>query len=114
MLTFNSTLVKTPQGFDVTLKTIYKQNNRNNQGDAMRDFVAVKRVLKIEWPFLTQTELSALLTILNENYFNVTYPDPELGSTTKEFFTADKSVTKSLIYRSETMWEALSVTLEER
>lgn len=114
MLTFNSTLVKSPKEFSVSIKGFYRKAKRNNNAGAVRDFVAVKRILKVEWPIMSQTDLSAILTIINEDSFSITYPDPELGEVTKDFFVSDKEVIKSPIVRSEAMWEGLSVTFEER
>lgn len=114
MLTFGTTEVKAPKVFEVTMKSFYRKTKRNNNAGAVRDFVAVKRILKVEWAMLTQTELSALLLVVNEDSFNITYPDPELGETTKAFFVAsDRNVIKSLIQRSEAMWEDLSLVFEE-
>ena len=49
----------------------------------IRDRIGVKRKIALEWPPLTQREISTLLAAVSSVFFTVTFPDPQQGIVTK-------------------------------
>lgn len=113
-LTIGSTAVKNPVDLSVTIVDEYKADKTNAKGLIIRDRIRTRRYLDVKWGLMTQTEMSALLTAIDPVFFNVTYVDPKLSTVTKSFTVAQKNIAKSLIVRSEVMWDGLEITLKER
>jgi len=116
LLVINSVAVKTPSKFDVTVSDIDGETTRNALGTLLRDRIAVKRKIQLEFPPLTQTELSTLLTAVQDVFFNVTYLDPILGSTTKSFYVGDRTMP---MYKygngtTDVLWEGLKMNFIEQ
>ena len=116
LLTINSVAVKTPSKFNVTISDIDYNTTRNAKGDLIRDRIGVKRKLDLDFPPMTQTELTTLLNAVDQVFFNVTYQDPILGLTTKEMYVGDR---KMPMYKygngtTDVLWEGLSMNFIER
>ena len=82
MLKINGVAIATPKAFEVTISDLDGESNRNTNGELIRDRIAVKRKLNCEWGPLSQSECSTLLKAVKDVFFQVTYPDPELGVVT--------------------------------
>jgi len=113
-LTIGAVAVKGPTSLQARIVDEYRRDITNAKGLIIRDRIRTRRYLDISWGLMTQTEMSALLTAIDPVFFNVTYVDPKLSTTTKSFTIDKKDITKSLIVRSEVMWEGLDITLKER
>jgi hypothetical protein len=115
MLKIDTVTVANPVDFSVGLVYKYGTEETNANGSVIADRIAVKRKIQVKWGLMTQTEMVALQSALNPTFFDLEYPDPELGVVTKEFkIDGELSSPKSLIYRSEVMWDGLSCNLIER
>ncbi|MFR4588743.1 MAG: DUF6711 family protein, partial [Streptococcus lutetiensis] len=79
MLKINGVAIATPKVYEVTVQDLDGETNRNANGDMIRDRIAVKRKLNLEWQPLSQSEISTLLTAVSGVFFTVTFPDPQLG-----------------------------------
>ncbi len=114
MIIINGALIKTPSKFEVQISDLDGESNRNAQGDLMRDRIAVKRKLICEWPPLNQSECSELLKAVKNVFFDVTYPDPELGMVTKTMYVGDRTSPAYQFKDGEVKWSGLKFNLVER
>lgn len=117
LLTINGVVMKTPSKMEVNLNDIDGQTTRNANGVLMRDRIATKRKIELSFPPLTQSEISALLTAVSNEFFQVTYQDPLLGMTTKTFYVGDRNAPMFRFGQggaSEILWENLKMNFIEQ
>ncbi|WP_270265206.1 DUF6711 family protein [Lactococcus formosensis] len=110
--------VKTPQEFSVDISTIDADSSgRNANGEMVRDVIAQKTKLVIKWGPLSDSEVSDILQRINKPFFNVIYPDPQLGRQRTKTFYAGDSTTPSYSWNDKfkaMKWENLSVNFIEK
>lgn len=113
-LIINGVAVVTPKSFKASISDVDGETGRNANGDMIRDRVAVKRKLECEWGMLTQSEISTLLSAVTSEFFDVSYPDPQLGQTTKTFYVGDRSAPAYSWNEKLKPWSGLSMNFIER
>ena len=91
MLSINGVEIATPKSFEVAISDLDGESNRNANGEMIRDRIGVKRKITLEWPPLTQSEMSTLLTAVSGVFFTVTFPDPQQGVVTKTMYVGDRT-----------------------
>ena len=92
MLKVNGVVIATPKTYNVTIQDLDgEQSSRDQAGNMHRDRVAVKRKLQLEWPPLNQSEIQTLLNAVSSVFFNVTFPDPQLGMVTKTMYVGERT-----------------------
>lgn len=116
LLTINGVSQRTPSKMEVSINDIDGETTRNAEGNLIRDRIGIKRKLTLEFPPLTQVEISKLLKAVTPVFFTVSYQDPILGMTTKTFYVGDRS---SPIYRygngsTDMLWEGLKMNFIEQ
>lgn len=122
LLSINSVAVKTPSKMTVLTSDIDGETTRNANGELIRDRIAVKRKLELEFPPMTQTEMRTLLLAVQDTFFSVTYLDPmgdpsvNGGLVTKTMYVGDRT---SPIYKygtggSQILWEGLNMNFIEK
>lgn len=108
--------VATPKSFVVDLSDIDGESTRNALGDLIRDRIAVKRKLSCDWEPLRMDQISALLQAVQNEFFQVTYPDPMTGSMrTSFFYVGDR--TAPMYWQAPDgsyLWKGLSMNLVEQ
>ena len=114
MVKINGIVIKTPSKLEVQISDLDGESNRNANGDLIRDRIAVKRKLICEWPPLTQEHCSKLLKSVKDVFFDVTYPDPELGMVTKTMYVGDRTSPAYQFKDGEVRWSGLKFNLVER
>lgn len=114
MLKINGVAIATPKVFEVSISDLDGETNRNANGDLIRDRVAVKRKINLEWSSLTQSEISTLLNATSSVFFTVTYPDPQLGLTTKTMYVGDRTAPAYRYVNGAVKWESLKMNFIER
>ncbi|MDO4927219.1 MAG: hypothetical protein Q3980_16365 [Turicibacter sp.] len=114
MIKINGIGIKTPSKFEVQISDLDGESNRNANGDLIRDRIAVKRKLICEWPPLNQSECSKILKSVKDVFFDVTYPDPELGRVTKTMYVGDRTSPAYQFKDGEVRWSGLKFNLVER
>lgn len=114
MLKINGATIRTPNVFEVQISDLDGESNRNAKGDLIRDRIAIKRKLICEWPPLNQSECSTLLKSVKNVFFDVTYPDPELGMITKTMYVGDRSTPAYRYKDGEVKWSGVKFNLIER
>lgn len=114
MLKINGVTISTPSLFEVQISDLDGQSTRNANGYLIRDRIAVKRKLVCEWPPLNQEDCSRLLASVREVFFDVTYPDPELGVITKTMYVGDRTTPAYCYIDGEVRWSGVKFNLVER
>ena len=115
ILTINGIEVKDPKTFQVEIQDIDKESERNANGTMQRTRVAIKRKLIIEWPPLSNDEISKILGGLSDVFFTVKYPDPAVGGiTTKTFYSGDRTAPVLKVINGVVRWEGLKTNLIEK
>ena len=113
MLKINGVKVKSPESFQVDISDLDGEATRNAKGEMIRDRIAIKRKLSIEWGLLDMNEISTLLQAVKDEFFICSYPDPMEGKVvTKTFYVGDRSAP----YYSDVFkkWTGLSMNFTEK
>lgn len=113
-LMINGIEVVTPRQFKVSVSDIDAETGRNARGETIRDRIAIKRKLDCEWGMLTQLEMQQLLSAVVNEFFSITYPDPQLGKITKTFYVGDRSAPAYSWSEGLKPWSGLSMQFIER
>lgn len=116
MIKINGVAIATPKTFEVTVSDLDGESERNANGQLIRDRIAVKRKINLEWPPLTQNESSKLLNAVSDVFFVVEFPDPQLGIISKTMYVGDRSV-PAYFYDEKTKevkWQDLKMNFIER
>ena len=116
MISINGVLIRTPKTFEATISDLDGETNRNLYGELIRSRIAVKRKLTLEWPPLTQSEMSTLLTAVSSVFFTVTYPDPQEGIVTKTMYVGDRTAPAYMYDKEakEVKWQGLKMNFIEK
>ena len=116
MLKINGVAIATPKTYEVTVQDLDGETNRNANGDMIRDRIAVKRKLNLEWQPLSQSEISTLLAAVSSVFFTVTFPDPQQGIVTKTMYVGDRTA-PAYVYDTKTKqvkWSGLKMNFIEK
>lgn len=84
---------------------------RNAQGELMRDRIATKTKIALEWGFLTSVEIASILNSVQDVFFQCSYLDPKEGQVTKTFYSGDRE--SELTYKGG-MWKGLKMNFIEK
>lgn len=114
MISINGVSILTPKSFEATVSDLDGESNRNLYGELIRDRIAIKRKLTLEWPPLTQSEISTLLTAVSGVFFTVTYPDPQEGIVTKTMYVGDRTAPAYQYINGEVKWCGLKMNFIEK
>lgn len=110
----NGVDIATPKTFEVAVSDLDGESNRNANGELIRDRIAVKRKINIEWGPLTQAEIQTLLNAVSSVFFTVTFPDPQSGVTTKTMYVGDRTAPALSYKNNEVLWEGLTMNFIEK
>ncbi|MDU7947782.1 MAG: DUF6711 family protein [Clostridium sp.] len=114
MISINGVAIATPKAYESTVTDLDGETNRNANGDLIRDRIAVKRKLNLEWGPLSQSEISTLLSAVSSVFFTVTFPDPELGMITKTMYVGDRTAPAYSFINGEVKWQGLKMNFIEK
>lgn len=113
----NTSLAKAPSKFAVTVMDLDdgESTQRASDGLLTRDRIAVKRKIQIGWDLLSMADASSVLSAFQDVFFDVTYPDPMVGSNvTKNFYAADRPASVAIDMGTGIYWSGIEFTLIER
>jgi hypothetical protein len=115
MITIGSTVITAPSQYRVDIDDIVKAE-RNANGNMIKEIVATKRKISMNWAFLTIAQMEEILDELSANFFSVTYPDPLTNSDRTSTFYAGTKSQGGVKYISGVMtgWMEISVNLIEQ
>jgi len=116
LLTIGGVAQATPSKMEVGINDIDGDSTRNANGDLIRDRIGTKRKIELEFPPLSQSKISALLSAVSPVFFSVTFQDPLEGMMTKTMYVGDR---KAPMYRygngtSDLLWEGLKMNFIEK
>jgi len=114
MLKINGVVIATPSVYEITIQDLDGESNRNASGDLVRDRITVKRKINLEWPPLTQGQISALLNAASSVFFTVTFPDPQLGMITKTMYVGDRTAPAYSYINGQVKWQDLKMNFIEK
>ncbi len=114
MLKVNGVAIATPSNYEVTIQDLDGESNRNASGNMIRDRIAVKRKINLEWPPLSQGEISTLLNAVSSVFFTVTFPDPQQGMITKTMYVGDRTAPAYMYINGEVKWSGLKMNFIEK
>ena len=119
MITIGSTVLPNPSKFSWAENDLSSDSSgRNLAGEMLKDLVAKKVKIELEWGPLTPTQASIVLTALSADvYLQVTYPDAKAGTNvTKTMYVGDRT-SQLLTYKNVggvEYWNGLAVNLIEK
>lgn len=117
MLKINGVTIKHPKSMSVSISDVDSPSTtRNAKGDLIRDRVNVKRKIELDFPPMKQSDMQTLLTAIQDQFFSVTYLDPQLGIITRTMYVGDRSAP---LYKygaggSDILWENVKFNFVER
>lgn len=114
MLKINGVVIATPKSFELSISDLDGESNRNASGQMIRDRIAIKRKINLEWPPLNQSEISTLLNAVSSVFFTVEFPDPQLGMVTKTMYVGDRTAPAYQYTNGEAKWSGLKMNFIER
>ena len=114
MLKINGVAIATPKTFEVTVSDLDGESERNANGQLIRDRIAVKRKINLEWSPLTQAESSKLLNAVSDVFFTVEFPDPQLGIISKTMYVGDRTTPAYSYINGVIKWSGLKMNFVER
>lgn len=107
-----------PSSFSVDIMDLdsAEGSGRTADGYGYRDRVrAGVRKISMTWGPLRWDEISAILQAFQDEYFDVTYPDPMSGQyETRTFNVGDRSAPFAVSRDGEIIWTGLKFNLVER
>lgn len=114
MISINGVKIAAPKTYEVTVQDLDGDTNRNANGGLIRDRIAVKRKLNLEWGPLTQSEISTLLSAVSSVFFTVTFPGPQLGMITKTMYVGDRTSPAYTWVDGKVKWSGLKMNFIEK
>jgi len=115
ILKIDGVAVKDPKKCDITISDIDGETTRNAAGLLIRDWIAEKRKVEVEWGPLSTAESAAILSKVKKGKFvELTFEDPELGLITRTMYVGDRKVPMYSCINGVPRWEGLSVNFIER
>lgn len=116
MISINGVVISTPKVFEASISDLDGETNRNANGELIRDRIAVKRKLNLEWGPLSQSEIAPILNAVSGVFFTVTFPDPMSGVVTKTMYVGDRTA-PAYFYdekAKEVKWQGLKMNFIEK
>lgn len=114
MIKINGVELPTPSGYNVGIQDISKAE-RNANGTMIIERIATKRKLEVAWEYLSQEELSRVLTLVSPVFFAVEYIDPQEGTKKTGTFYAGDRTPKAMDFKNgKIRWKDINFNLIER
>jgi hypothetical protein len=114
LIKINGVDIATPKSYEATVTDLDGETNRNAAGELIRDRIAVKRKLNLEWGPLTQAEIAPILNAVSGVFFTVTFPDPQSGMITKTMYVGDRTSPAYQYINGEVKWQGLKMNFIEK
>lgn len=115
MFRVNGVMMPDTKYFAVNIADLDKESERNADGELIRDRIAIKRKLEIEYPPLDPCEISLILKAISPVFVEVEFPDPQEGRlVTKTMYAGDKSSPLFCIKDGKPKWSGLKFNLIEK
>jgi hypothetical protein len=113
LIQINGVDLLTPSKLSVTISDLDGETNRNAKGELVRDRIAVKRKLSLQYPPLTTAQISSVLSKVTSVYFTCSFLDPLVGGTySGTFYVGDR--TTPLYNANMGLWESMTMDFIEK
>ena len=111
-----ATPLKDPQSLQWDIADLEGSSGRNQSGRYFRDVIAKKRTLTCAWGALNNRDMASLLSMMEEVFFTLEYPDALTGERKKSDFYVGNRTTPMLKQEDDGtyMWQNVSATFTER
>ena len=108
--------LKDPQSLQWDISDFDGSSGRNQMGTFFRDRIASKRTLSCTWGPLNNTEMAELLSMMEDTFFMLEYPDALTGEREQgEFYVGNRTTPMMRQEKDGTyMWQNVSATFIER
>jgi len=106
-----------PNKFQVSVMDLddAESTMRTADGTLSRDRIAVKRQIEMSWPAIRWEQLSALLSMMADEFFQFTYPDPMSGQQeTRTMYVGNRQAPLAIQKNGVYWWQDLQLTLTEQ
>lgn len=114
MLKINGVDIPTPTDLQVGIMDISKAE-RNARGTMIIERVTTKRKLELGYVFMRKEDLSRLLNMVNQVFFNVEYIDPQSNQRrTGTFYVGDRTVGALDFINGNIRYKDIKLSLVER
>lgn len=116
MLNINGVAIAAPKTYQVQISDLDGETNRNANGELLRDRIAVKRKLTLEWGPLDNSEISTILKTVKDVFFEVTFNDPMDGIIIVTMYVGDRTA-PAYMYDEESKemkWKDLKMNFIEK
>jgi predicted ATP-grasp superfamily ATP-dependent carboligase len=82
----------TPSEYSIGIQDI-KKAERNTRARIISELIATKAKIELSWKYVTQAQLTSILSAVAPNEFSVTYFNSETGlNRTATFYAGDRTV----------------------
>lgn len=115
MFTLNTVTIPSPSSYSVNILDISKAD-RNANGEMILEIIATKRKLELSYNYLSNTDLSSLLSKFTGNtFFTMVYPDTVTGAAKSGVFYVSDRKSEAIDYQSGVpRWKGISFSLIEK
>lgn len=114
MLKINGTSLPAPKTYNVGIQDL-NNAERNAKGDMLIDRIATKRKLELEWGVLNQEDMSLILNLVKDTFFEVEYFDPQDGETKiGTFYAGDRNAPMISFMNGRPIFKQLKCNIIER
>ena len=114
ILAINGVGIKDPSSLEIEIADVDASGERNAKGTVVRDRVSVKRKLYLTYTTLLEGEQTSILSKIGDEFFQVTYPDPLLGTTTKTFYVGNRKLGIYTYQPTRKIWNNFTLNFIER
>lgn len=117
MLKINGVTMPEPSALEWSLQDLSTEDSgRTLDGTMFKDKVSQKRKLSCEWPPMKWSEISTLLTAVNQSVMmSVTYPDAMSGQyETRTFYVGDRTAPVKRLIAGNELWDRTSFDFIEQ
>lgn len=88
---------------------------RSQAGTMFRDRVAVKRKVSCKWRPMSASEMSGLLNLMTDVFFDLEYPDPLTGARKQiKVYVGDRTSPMYTMHHGVWLWNGLEANFVEK
>lgn len=112
MISISGSTVKIPNEFTPSRMDIVEAE-RNSKGTMTIEHIATKWKLTLKWNYLTQEEMSSIISAINPITFSVSFPAPTGGTVSGTFYKGDINTPMLSYTNGVAKWKDFSINLIE-
>jgi len=110
----NGLAVKSPSEMRLKRRSVTGSVEKNILGDAVMDFLGVKRVLSLGWATMSPSELETLFDEVEKGFVTVSFPGTGGEETEMVAYASDRSAGVLMVKNGVPVWTDVEMELQER